>query len=207
VQLAPSDNGVALQASTTTPGGPFSFGQTSSVDYTIEVPAGVGVVVQSSTGKIQIDGVSGPVNASTDSGSITLTNLGGAAQAQASSGAISMDNVAGPVIAAATSGQVRGTQLQHVQQVQTTNGSIALEGVFTEATQISSSSGSISLRLLPGTAVQLDVHSASGSVEPQNLLLTGGVTRRDTLSGALGNPAPGATLSVQTNTGSVRISQ
>ena len=39
------------------------------------------------------------------------------------------------------------------------------------------------------------------------LLLTGGVTRRDTLTGALGTAAPDATLSIQTSSGSISISQ
>ena len=64
------------------------------------------------------------------------------------------------------------------------------------------------MKLLPGSAIQLDVKSSSGSVEPQgSLFLTGGATQRTSLTGALGTPASGAILNVQTSSGSVRISQ
>jgi DUF4097 and DUF4098 domain-containing protein YvlB len=92
--------------------------------------------------------------------------------------------------------------------VQSTNGSISLEGVFTEAAQVNSSNGSISVKLLPGSAVQLDVRTNSGRVEPQgDLHLSDGITRRDTLTGAFGSPAPGATLSVQSTNGHITISK
>ena len=55
----------------------------------------------------------------------------------------------------------------------------------------------------------LDVHTGSGSVQPIGVIVSGAgaVTRRDTLTGAIGNPAPEATLKVQTSSGSVMISQ
>ncbi|MBV9577568.1 MAG: hypothetical protein JO057_03140, partial [Chloroflexi bacterium] len=82
------------------------------------------------------------------------------------------------------------------------------ESVFTEPTQITTTSGKVDLKLLPGSAEQLDIHSGSGSVSPEGgLQLSNGVTRRDTLSGALGDPAAGATLSVQTQSGQVTVSQ
>jgi DUF4097 and DUF4098 domain-containing protein YvlB len=130
-----------------------------------------------------------------------------AVSAQTSSGSISITDVDGQVSATATSGDVRGTRLQHVRTIQTTSGSVELEGVFTEAAQITTTSGSVALTLLPGTAVQLDVHTRGGSVEPRNLILDGGVTRSDTLTGAIGSPASGAILHVQTTSGSISITQ
>src|SRR5205823_1096164 len=99
-----------------------------------------------------------------------------------SSGPITLRNVAGDIRVSTSSGSIHGTELQHVRQAQASSGSISLEGKFTDAAQVSTSSGSVNLKLLPGSAMQLDVHTNSGSVEPQGgLALTGGVTRRDTL--------------------------
>jgi DUF4097 and DUF4098 domain-containing protein YvlB len=121
---------------------------------------------------------------------------------------VTLADIAGEVRVSTGSGSIRGTQLQHVRQAQTNSGSISLESIFTDAAQISTSSGAVNLKLLPGSAVQLDVHTGSGSVEPQGgLSLTGGVTRRDTLTGALGSPAADATLNVRTSSGSVVVSQ
>ncbi|MBV9579532.1 MAG: hypothetical protein JO057_13170, partial [Chloroflexi bacterium] len=148
VQLTPSASGWNLGSTTTGRGGSL-FGDASSVEYTVEVPAGVAVNVQSSSGQVDIDGVTGPVNATTTSGSLQLANLGG------------------PVTAATTSGAISGTQLLHVQQAHASSGSISLESVFTEPTQITTTSGKVDLKLLPGSAEQLDIHSGSGSVSPE----------------------------------------
>jgi hypothetical protein len=205
VRLTPSGSGVSLDASNTNER--FPFGGSSSLDYVIEVPASVAVKAQSSSGQVEIDGVGGAVQAETGSGALYLSNLGGSAQARSGSGYIELTNVGGDVNVSTSSGQIRGTQLQHVRQASTSSGSIFLEGVFTDQASIKASSGTVSLKLLPGSAVQLDVHTGSGSVVPTGLFLTGGSTQRTSLSGAIGSPAAGATLSIETSSGSVLLSQ
>jgi hypothetical protein len=208
VQLIPDSTGVTLGSPSSSSRSRFPFGGDSSwIDYTIDVPASAAVKAQSSSGKLLVDGVGGPVNATTTSGDMELSNLGGAVQADASSGRITLRNIAGDVRAKTTNGSIQGSELQHVRQVQTSNGKISLEGVFSDAAQVTASNGSIDLKLLPGSAVTLDAHSATGRIEPQNLVLSGGVTRRDTLTGAIGNPAQDAKLQVQSDNGSITISQ
>jgi hypothetical protein len=190
VRLAPSPDGTTLDSSS--PRGRFPFGDPTSVDYAIEVPASVAIKAQTSRGNIDVNGVNGTVQAQATSGSIVLTNL------------------AGDVQATTSSGHIHGTQLQHLRQAQSTSGSISLEGTFTDAASINALSGSVDLKLLPGSAVQLDIRTTSGHVEPAGGLQVGGAgakTSRDTLSGAIGTPAPDATLSVRTSSGNVSISQ
>ena len=94
------------------------------------------------------------------------------------------------------------------EEASTSSGNISLHGVFIDAAQVRTSSGSVDVKLLPGSAVQLDVKSSSGSVVPQGgLFLTGGATQRTGLTGAIGSPADGAILSVQTSSGNVTIGQ
>jgi hypothetical protein len=205
VRLTPDSSGVSLDASNTSRS--FPFGGSSSVDYAIEVPPSVGVKAQSASGQVEIDGVGGGVQAETASGSLNLSNLGGAVQARSSSGSIALNNIGGDVNVSSSSGQIRGTQLQHVRQASTSSGSMWLEGVFTDQASIKASSGTINLKLLPGSAIQLDVRTGSGNVVPTGLLLTGGSTQRTSLSGAIGQPAEGATLAIQTSSGSVLLSQ
>jgi hypothetical protein len=175
VSLTPEGNGLTLAATGRGRGGVLPlqpFGGQGSIDYTIDVPSGVGVQVQSSSGDITISDVNGPVQA------------------------------------AASSGSIHASQLQHLRSAQTSSGSISLDGVFTEAASVSASSGTISIRLLPGTAIDLSARTGSGSIEPQGgLQLANGITRRNELTGAIGTPAPGATLTVQTSSGNVVISQ
>jgi len=171
VQLQPDADGLSL-GSSTTGRDRFPFGDSSRVDYSVDVPSGVGVNVQSSSGSVDLADISGDVRMTTSSGSI------------------------------------RGIHLQHLKQAQSSSGTISLEGVFTDSAEIKASSGSIDLTLLPGSAVQLDAHTSSGSIEPHGeLVLNGGVTQRRALTGVLGTPAPGAILSIQTTSGSVSIRQ
>lgn len=170
VRLVPRGDGITLESSNPRPR--FPFGDSSSVDYTVELPAGVNLRAQSSSGGVSVSDVTGEVRLETSSGGIDATGL------------------------------------SHLREATSSSGSISLVGVFTEAAQVRSSSGTVNLKLLPGSAIQLDVKSNSGRVEPQGgLFLTGGATHRNDLSGALGSPAPGAVLSVQTSSGSVQISQ
>src|ERR1044071_7863412 len=97
-------------------------------------------------------------------------------------------------------------QLSHLVSAQTSSGSIVVDGVFTQPASVNASSGSVTIRLLPGSAIDLNVHTGSGSIEPRGgLQLSNGITRRNELTGAIGTPAPGATLTVQTSSGNVVI--
>jgi len=205
VRLTPGASGVSLNASSV--GGDFPFGGGSWVEYAVDVPVGINVSADSESGQVDIDGVGGSVHAQTGSGSLNLANLGGAVQAQSGSGVITLNNVAGEVRVTTGSGQVRGTRLRHLSEASSGSGSMALEGIFTDPAQIRATSGTVNIKLLPGSAEQLDVKTGTGSVVPQGLLLTGGSTSQRQLSGALGSPAAGATLSVETGSGSVLISQ
>jgi hypothetical protein len=170
VQLTPSSSGLNLDASSRR--GRFLFGDSSSVEYTIDLPAGVHVNVRSS------------------------------------SGGLSVSDVTGEVRLATSSGRIQATALPHLREASSSSGDISLQSVFTEQAQVHTSSGSVDLRLLPGSAVHLDVRTSSGSVVPQGgLFLTGGATQRNSLSGNIGSPADGAVLSVQTSSGRVTISQ
>ena len=114
-------------SSTTGGRGGSPFGDASWVQYQVEVPAGVAVTTQSTNGQVQIDGVTGAVDATTTSGSLNLSNLSGPVHAQSSSGSMTLDNLVGGLRASASSGSIKGTQLQHVQQVQSNSGSVSLE--------------------------------------------------------------------------------
>jgi hypothetical protein len=188
VRLTPGSNGVTLSASTV--GGDFPFGGSSWVDYAIDVPTAVAVDVKSGSGEIDVDGVGGNVHA------------------QAGSGSVGVSNVAGEVRASTSSGSLRATQLRHLREATSSSGSIALEGIFTDPARIRASSGSVSVKLQPGSAVAINAKTGSGGITHQGgLVLTGGSASRDRLTGTLGTPVDGAVLAIETSSGSVQISQ
>jgi hypothetical protein len=206
VRLTPTATGVSLDAQSS--GGRSPFGSPNWVEYTVDVPATVAVKAQSGNGRLEIDGLNGDVQVEMGSGQVSLTNLGGAVQAQSGSGSIQLSNIGGEVRATTGSGQITGTELRHVREASASSGYISLEGTFTDPANVHTSSGTINVKLMPGSAVRLDAKTSSGSVVPRGLSLTGaGETKRDRLSGTLGTPANDATLTIETSSGSVIISQ
>jgi hypothetical protein len=98
--------------------------------------------------------------------------------------------------------------VRHLREATSSSGSVALDGVFTDPARVHASSGSVTVKLEPGSAVLLDVKSNSGSISPAaGLALTGGSTSRTHLTGTLGTPANDALLAIDTSSGSVRLSQ
>jgi hypothetical protein len=162
-----------------------AFGHNSSVDYVVEVPADVQVKATSSSGALELSGINGAVQAEASSGGLELTNIGGELRAKTSSG------------------RLRGTGLLHVRDVQSSSGAITLNGVFNEAARVQSTSGRVEVTFAPGSAVQVEVRTTSGDIRNDGVLAT--KPGRNTLSGPLGTPAAGATLSIQTTSGSVSL--
>jgi len=165
-----------------------AFGQHNTVDYDIQVPAGVLVTARSSSGALEVSGVQGAVQAESSSGPITLNDIGG------------------DLTARSNSGRIRGNQLRHVRNVQSSSGSVSLDGEFVDPAQIQTSSGSVELTFRPASAVQLDIQTNSGSIRQRGLTLANQTNNtRNSLRGTIGTPAPGADLKIQTSSGSVTL--
>src|SRR5215207_844525 len=204
VKLVPRDSGLSLELENLSRG---PFGSSSRVELDIVVPAAVRVEARASSGQLDIDGINAPVSAKASSGSVKLTNLGSSADAEASSGSVVLENVAGEVRASTSSGDLRGTQLKRVREAQSSSGSITLEGVFAESAQVKASSGDVELKLLEGSAAQIDVRTSSGRISQRGLPLQIQQQERRTMTGTLGSPAPGTILSVETSSGRVLLTQ
>ncbi|HET6316919.1 MAG TPA: DUF4097 family beta strand repeat-containing protein [Chloroflexota bacterium] len=186
VSLVQRSDGVTLEMPDL---GRPSFGPNSSVDLDIEVPGGVQVNAESSSGSLDMADILGPVHARTSSGSQDLKNIGG------------------ELYVTASSGQIRGSDLAHVRDVQTSSGAIRLQGVFNESAQVRASSGSVQITFAPASAVGIEVRTSSGGINARNANLSDQRPERNSLSATLGSPAAGATLQIQTSSGSVTLSQ
>src|SRR5205823_11631069 len=91
VRLMPSGNGLNLEASTSR--GRFPFGESSWVEYAVDVPSSVAVKASTSSGALEIDGVDGAVDAQSSSGAIVGNNLKHLNEASSSSGSITLSGV------------------------------------------------------------------------------------------------------------------
>ena len=93
-----------------------------TIAYEVLVPAGIRVVTHSESGETRVDGVRGTVSVRTQSGAITLADLG-ATRVDTGSGAVSIDG-AGPLSVTTSSSGIEMTRISGNLDVQTQSGRV-----------------------------------------------------------------------------------
>jgi len=191
---------------------------------TVEMPPGMNLVVDSSSGSAEISGDFGDavVRFDASSGSLTVNGAMGELHTDTSSGSISA-TVSRPVdafTADASSGSVRFSGGAHRTKVDTSSGSINVSGLLGDAhfdassgsitaqwdaipadavVRAGASSGGVTFRFPPGTALAGSVDVSSGGIRSD----FPGVQSKDHLTL---NGGPGAVdVKVDTSSGSVKL--
>ena len=100
-----------------------------SVAYTVTVPRAIDLELKTANGRVDVDDVSGAVDAKTTNGRIRMTGIVGASQARTTNGNIGLSDVLGPLETKTTNGKIKvalsGTGDEpHVVRAKTTNGGI-----------------------------------------------------------------------------------
>jgi hypothetical protein len=152
-----------------------------TVDYHVTVPAQSTVITVSDSGETTIDGIGGLVTVRTQSGSIGLKNLGGAADVTSGSGAVVIDSVRGAVTVSTSSSGITARSIGGNLRARTSSGAVdaSMSGagaidIETASSEIhvhdarqglrtKTKSGRTIVRGMPGAA--WDISTGSGSVE------------------------------------------
>ncbi len=125
--------------------------------------AGVNLIVQTTSGEIDLRGDANEVQLTSTSGDVTARDISNGATVTTSSGEVTLSRIAGPLEVQTGSGDVRLTEGQVVDaNVQTNSGEIELDGVAGALT-IQSNSGDITLR--DAQNGQLAIQNQSGEVD------------------------------------------
>jgi len=181
------------------------------------------VEIDTSGGSVRVDRIQGDLLAHTSGGSITLTQIRGGARVSTSGGSITADGVEGSLEGKTSGGPIEARSIGGDLLVRTSGGSIRIEdaGGSVEAStsggsiaasfapgntsggSLSSSGGGIRVSVDPGVDLELDAHTAGGSVECDLPVTVQGKMSRGTLRGRIG--AGGETLRIRTSGGSIRI--
>ena len=158
-----------------------------SISYEIIAPAQTNIRAHSGSGRVQVDGMSGWVDAGTGSGGVTLRNIKGDVQATTGSGSI------------------RATGLRGGLRMQTGSGPIDVEGEQTARWELQTGSGGIDVRLPKNASFDLSAHTGSGGVTVDFPMTVSGRidANRHSVEGKVG----GGTypLSARTGSGHIRI--
>ena len=132
-----------------------------SISYTLIVPAASNLIARTGSGSMEIDGVSGKVEAHSGSGSIRSKDLGSGLRASTGSGSITVDGVNGTFYGSSGSGSIRASDIGGAITAKTSSGSIDVAQTGSGHVEASSSSGSVRLR---GVRGGLDASTSSGGL-------------------------------------------
>jgi hypothetical protein len=159
-----------------------------SISYEIFVPAETRVQSNTGSGSQKIEGVRGPVDAHTGSGSITMLDIGSDVVAQTGSGGIGLDHVAGRVDAHTGSGSIRAGDVSGSVKAQTGSGGITLSLAAAER---------------GGGGLDVEASTGSGSIEVSGV---NGSLRANTGSGGItAGGIPAGDWKLDTSSGSITL--
>ncbi len=185
-----------------------------AISYEIEVPGATRLSARISSGSVNVDGINGPVEASTSSGHVTLTNIKGAVTASSSSGGIDLRSIDGAATASVSSGSISGSELMATSaktmsgrvtlhqvrgacEVFVTSGSISVDGAPTAPWNLHNISGRVSIRVSDQSHFELKAHVGSGGIRNSLPVTILGSSSNNLLVGSVGGGGPLVDLSTQ----------
>jgi DUF4097 and DUF4098 domain-containing protein YvlB len=178
---------------------------------TVETPANLALDARVSDGSINAHGLNGDFQVKSSDGSVNLEDVHGNINASTSDGSVSIHHSSGQVQARSSDGSVDVEGKYDKVSLHTDDGSLKLalaEGSqLTQASDIASSDGGVSIRFPQSMNADLDVRASDGSIKCDLPLKLDGYTSKGSsdhhIAGHLN--AGGVPLSVKTSDGSVRI--
>jgi hypothetical protein len=186
IRFNQSENQVRLDIDSVSGGSFLGLFGSDRPDVTVSVtcPPSFNLDLDTGSGSIQVEGISGDLVLDTGSGSISGSRLQGSVHADTGSGNIVIDGLQGDLIADTGSGSISAAGLSGAFTGDTGSGSISVSGSLSRFSAdtgsgsvtirsqqpplndslVDTGSGSIAVFLPVSSAFQLDAQSASGSV-------------------------------------------
>jgi hypothetical protein len=186
----------------------FSIGlDRRRIQLEVMVPAGIDLDAQTSDGAILVPALEGTIRARTSDGSITLERAKGTFQLSTSDGRITARGVDGALEARASDGSLWIDGRFDMLRLSTSDGHIqavvAPGSKLRTGWSLSTSDGSMVLRLPPDLAADLDAHVSDGHIDVDFPITTQGRFSRHELRASLNGGGP--LLSLRSTDGSIRI--
>lgn len=161
-----------------------------SVAYTVTVPKAVDLELKTANGRVDVDDVSGAVDAKTTNGRIGLTGIVGASQARTTNGNIELSDVLGPIEAKTTNGKIE----------------VALSGVGDEPHDIRTrtTNGGIEVTLPIGLKANLKASTVNGKINTDFPVTVTGLISKS-VDGVINGG--GRLIQLKTVNGSIRLKE
>ena len=174
----------------------WNFMSERGVNLDIAVPSTTDLQVKNTSGNVEIEQITGNIDAQSVSGGIEASNLNGTIKLSSTSGGIHLDNANGIMTLSTISGGIDANNIQlHGQSsLMSTSGGITFEGSLDPrgSYRMEAVSGGIDLTLPTNAAFKLDASTTSGNVN------------NEFGSSAVGS-APQPALTLHTTSGGIEI--
>jgi Putative adhesin len=135
-----------------------------SISYELVVPSQTKLRSESGSGDQRADGISGPADMNSGSGSLHVKNIGGEVRARTGSGDIELETIRGNAHASAGSGTIRAIGIGGGLIASSGSGDVKLEQTAAGDVEISTGSGDVEIKGVKGGA---KVTTGSGSITAQ----------------------------------------
>jgi DUF4097 and DUF4098 domain-containing protein YvlB len=132
-----------------------------SISYKVSVPAQTQLKSHTGSGNQSVDGIAGPAEIGSGSGSLKVSNVGGMVRADTGSGNVDIDHIKGNVHAKAGSGSIHANDVGGGFDADTGSGHISLEQSAPGAVNVETGSGGMELHGLRGS---LEAKTGSGTI-------------------------------------------
>jgi DUF4097 and DUF4098 domain-containing protein YvlB len=161
------------------------------------------VDAETSGGSIDVDRIDGRVTLHTSGGSIDATEIRGDVRAETTGGSIRLEDIAGSVEARTTGGTITAEEVDGAVDAQTMGGSVSASWRGAPEGSLRTTGGSVEVELPVRAGAQLRARTTGGGVWIDEELRFSGQRERDRADGKLGDG--GALLELRTLGGSVAV--
>jgi len=196
-----------------------------SVNYVVLVPDKADIKVRNVSGKVDVQGMGGPIEIDVTSGGVTVSKAGAGVDARTTSGTLVVSDVVGDADLKTVSGTIKAERVKGSVSAETTSGAIdmadisgarsvrakVLSGNIGYAGEIAPGgrysfealSGTITLGVPSSAAFDLEAETFSGSIQTDFSVTMSGKISPKELRGVVAGG--GATLRVKSFSGSIKI--
>ena len=175
-----------------------------SIDYEVTTPKGTNLEASSGSGDLRISDLGGSLKANTGSGSIEANGLSGRVTLETGSGDIRADMHAAPDVKAQTgSGNIRLRGVNGGLFAGTGSGDIEIDGQPGSNWKLETGSGSVTLNTGGTAKFSLDATTGSGTIHSDTPITVHGSLERHHIMGDVNGG--GVTVRVETGSGDIRI--
>jgi hypothetical protein len=172
-----------------------------SIAYEISMPANGKLHARTGSGAMKVEGIQGPVDAATGSGSVDAARIGSEVRVRTGSGRITIDSIQGKVQADTGSGSIEARAVAGPGTLHTGSGSLRLEQTAAGPVQAHTGSGTVDIHLPAAAGFELRARTGSGQISVSQPVTASGSMNKHEIHGQVRGGGP----LVDVSTGSGRI--